>query len=206
MGRFKRHSPKGMGVINGQLMSFKDMANMAGITYQAATNRFLYLERIGRCDISLDDLFSHKQQDFDNSYCTVPESGCWLWVRAQTPDGYGAFREGKRKVLAHRHSLERIGINVPADSFVCHKCDTPSCVNPDHLYVGDARTNSADKVKRGRCRAGKWERNGSAKLTADQVKKILADNRVQHVIARDFGITQTHVSEIKNGKYWRGIA
>jgi predicted XRE-type DNA-binding protein len=42
-------------------------------------------------------------------------------------------------------------------------------------------------------------------LTAEQVKKILEDQRVQHVIAREFGITQPHVSEIKNGKYWRGI-
>ncbi len=178
---------------------------MTGITYQAVTNRFLYLERTGRRDICSDDLFSHKQQDFDNSYFPVTETGCWLWIRATTRHGYGTFRDGKRKFLAHRFSLERVGISVPSDSFVCHKCDTPSCVNPDHLYVGDARTNSEDKVKRGRCRAGKWERNGSAKLTAEQVKKILEDHMAQHVIAREFGITQPHVSEIKNGKYWRGI-
>lgn len=73
---------------------------------------------------------------FNDKIMTVPESGCWLWTGALTSRGYGAFYYSpKSSKLAHRVSLELLGIQLSSKDEVCHKCDTPSCVNPSHLFA-----------------------------------------------------------------------
>lgn len=85
-----------------------------------------------------------------------PNSGCWLWAGAMTGDGYGCVRPfgGKRNVRAHRFSLQLRGVDVAADAVVMHRCDTPACVNPDHLRVGTHADNIADKIAKGRSGPG----------------------------------------------------
>ena len=68
-----------------------------------------------------------------NNYIPVPESGCWLWLGAEKGNGYGNVKQGRRNTTAHRRSWEEHNGPIPKGMHVCHKCDTPSCVNPDHL-------------------------------------------------------------------------
>ncbi len=95
---------------------------------------------------------SMREVEFHTRYIPEPNSGCWLWDG--TPFGamgYGYFRY-KGSVVAHRASWRIHNGEIPSGIFVCHKCDNPACVNPDHLYLGTAKDNVRDREVRGRTR------------------------------------------------------
>ena len=74
---------------------------------------------------------------------------CWIWLAYKDKDGYGTFRVGDKKYRAHRISYFLSRGNVP-HLYVCHSCDNPSCVNPDHLWEGTNSENQLDCSKKGR--------------------------------------------------------
>lgn len=80
--------------------------------------------------------------------------GCWEWIGAKHPKGYGLFAVQRRNVPAHRYILRFLGVHIPSGYVVCHTCDNPSCVRPSHLLVGTHTDNHADRESKGRGRGG----------------------------------------------------
>jgi hypothetical protein len=145
-----------------------------------------------------------KQQDgltrFEAAYIPEPNSGCWLWLGPQTRGGYGAIRVDHVGFRAHRYSFQIHKGPIPDGLIVRHQCDTPECVNPDHLHLGTIADNAADAVARNRMPRG--ERCVRAKLTESAVASIRADRRVYTAIAAEHGVSPALVCLIKQGKLW----
>ena len=128
---------------------------------------------------------------------------CWEWQGASDADGYGFIkRKDGVQLRAHRVSFEIHHRNLEDGEMVCHDCDNPPCVNPAHLFAGNNSANMKDMCAKGRGADIQGEKNVSNKLTQDQVIVIICDPRRQREIAVDYGITQSHVSDIKLGKRW----
>ena len=78
------------------------------------------------------------------------QDGCWEWQGYRNPLGYGRMRKDGKKHLAHRISYTLFVGEIPEGKMLCHKCDNPSCVNPDHLFVGTNQDNVSDCIAKGR--------------------------------------------------------
>lgn len=126
-------------------------------------------------------------------------NGCWIWKGNRNQAGYGQFRIGRKggTVSVHRWSYEHYVGKIPPGMMVCHDCDNPSCVNPDHLYAGTAKDNSDDMRLRGR-RAKKYKFGSRIrKLTDDAVRAIRLATESPAEIAFKFGIAEATVHAIK---------
>lgn len=87
---------------------------------------------------------------FDASF--VRGEGCWNWVGRKYPSGYGRVSLGSSDYRAHRVSYAFHCEVDPGEKLVCHSCDNPACVNPDHLWLGTHRGNTQDMIRKGRSR------------------------------------------------------
>ena len=140
------------------------------------------------------------QRSFETKYIPEPNSGCWLWIGATNARGRGSVGlPGTRKtVTAHRLSYLLFRGPVPEGLHVCHICDMPLCVNPEHLVLGTHQDNMDQCKARGR--KAKGFRLPRTKLTLEQIAVIIADTRPQQMIADEYGIHNSYVSQLKSGK------
>lgn len=135
---------------------------------------------------------------------------CKPWDKYIRPNGYGEARVNGKTVKAHRLAYAKangISIDEISGLVIRHKCDNPCCVNPEHLEVGDMKDNSNDAVKRNRIAYG--ERQHSAKLNDNDVRgirKLIEDGISQREIAQRYGVAQSQIYSIKNGKTWRRVS
>jgi len=152
--------------------------------------------------------------------------GCWIWTGGRLQSGgYGHLHVGDREMRAHRFSWELHRGSIPEGLHVCHKCDNPPCVNPDHLFLGTDADNLADMRRKGRWHRGfpkgedHWSRRhpeaiprGSkhpqAKLTEDDVREIRraaeAGETALELAAR-FPVSRLHIYSILRRKTWRHV-
>lgn len=137
--------------------------------------------------------------------------GCWVWTAAHDKDMYGLFRiceNGKKiQMRAHIYSWQLYtGRPVPPSGQICHKCDHPYCVNPDHLFLGSTQDNTQDKVEKGR--QSKGENHGSAKLTELQVReiRILSTQGKRRIeLSKLYNVSSACISGIALYKEWKHI-
>lgn len=152
-------------------------------------------------------------QRFEEKYIPEPNSGCWIWIGGQYQSGYGNISINNKKQKAHRVSYEMHKGKIPEGMFVCHSCDNPLCVNPDHLWVGTAIDNNADRHAKGRSNGGTdgpkqpaiGAKNPNSKLTEKQVMEIYRDPRSYTKISKDYGVRHAAVWRIKKKKTWRHL-
>lgn len=99
--------------------------------------------------------------------------GCWEWLGRRQNNKYGSHTFYGRDWLAHRLAYQLLKGDVSPDLDVCHHCDNPICVNPDHLFLGTHLDNMRDMVRKGRLRVPKKWNSPHAKLTQEQRKAAI---------------------------------
>lgn len=133
---------------------------------------------------------------------------CWRWT-ANTDGRYGTLtvERGKSPVKAHRLSWQLVNGPIPKGLAVLHKCDNPSCVNPQHLFLGTQTDNMRDASRKGRIRTPglRGAAHPNSKLTRDQAREIFLRARAGEVhgrIAADYGISRDNVCVIAKRRSW----
>lgn len=137
-------------------------------------------------------------------------SGCWEWTAARS-QGYGYFSvklDGKWRMRQATHVSWLIHYSdIPHGMFVCHKCDNPGCVNPEHLFLGTPKDNMHDKMRKGRDYLSGMYAN--FKISADDVGRILelgTKGLTHSEIAAQFGVCRPTVTNILNRKTHKQVS
>jgi len=132
---------------------------------------------------------------------------CWTWTGQLRANGYGRASYYGHCTGAHRVAWQLThGPLMSSDVVVCHRCDNPSCVRPDHLFIGSSGDNVRDMVAKGRARVPHGEDSPKAKLTVAEVRSIrsrLSAGASRAALAGQHGVTITTIHRIARNEAWR---
>lgn len=136
-------------------------------------------------------------------FSVLMPSGCREWSKGVTDHHpYGRICIGGMVRYPHRSSYEIHVGPIPDGMEVCHRCDNPPCINPDHLFLGSMSDNQNDKFKKGRSRGG-------SKLSVAQVASIKAMIRAggrTSALAQEFDVHEETIRLIKVGRIWKHVS
>lgn len=128
------------------------------------------------------------------------DTGCWEWQGRRRPDGYGLLSVEGENLRVHRLMYECHNDTVLDErTFVCHHCDNPCCVNPEHLFAGTQKDNMVDRKNKGRVPKG--ESHSLTRLTDDDVsdiRRMAKDGVPRKVIRTKYGISQAYCCQLIN--------
>jgi hypothetical protein len=127
---------------------------------------------------------------------------CWEWTGATNGMGYGRLNRRGTFLAAHRFSYELANGSIPDGLSVCHRCDNPPCVRPDHLFLGSMQDNIRDSVAKRRS-VGRHGR--STRLSEDDVRNIrqrIAQGDTLYAIAQAFAVSWGAVYDIRRRRSW----
>lgn len=155
-----------------------------------------------------------KENNIDRFYNKIKKSkdnDCWIWTGwiMKNSLGYGGFYYKEKDTTAHRASYMIHKGDVPNGMCVCHTCDNPKCVNPDHLWLGTYQDNMDDMKRKKRHNCLKGEKVLKHKLKQSEVKVIRFAYKMgfsnQYQLSKLYNISQSVISEIINRKAWKHV-
>jgi len=197
----------------GENMSAYRIADVFGVSSHSV---YVALRRMGITrDAKVARGMSTKQDPqrrFLNKIRIVPETGCWEWEAKLMQSGYGGFYIDGKTTTAHRAGWILFKGDVPKTIEVCHKCDNPKCVNPDHMFLGTHEENMKDAWRKERFSNRKIQRGeevGTSKLTNNDVLEIRklhsGDNKTMGEIAAIFDVTKGTIWKVLSGRSWKHV-
>lgn len=178
---------------------------MSRITHTAAAP-----DTLGRKPRGID-LTGYATEEFADRFWSKvdPTGDCWLWTAYCKPQGYGQFTLRKGQFYgAHTISYALAKGPVLPGQVVCHHCDNPPCVNPDHLFLGTQQDNVRDMFKKGRAPRTHGTDRHNARLTESAVKEIknaVERRGLQTELANFYGVSTTTIRKIRAGQKWSHI-
>lgn len=138
------------------------------------------------------------------------ETPCWLWTASKDGKGYGAFKAGGKQFIAHRMSWMILHGLITPGFCGCHRCDTPTCVNPAHIFLGTHADNVRDRDYKKRANPVRGTSHGRAILTEAKVIDIRARYAAGGISQRElsalFGVSREAISVIIRRVKWKHVA
>lgn len=137
--------------------------------------------------------------------------GCWLWTGTVNHKGYGYITDkpSRTRWSVHRLSYVMAFGPIPEGRSVCHRCDTPACVRPEHLWLGSAADNTADMMAKGRHRRIHGEAlrlDGLTECTVREIRARYAAGGVSHqALADQYGVAKSTISHVLSRRTWRDV-
>lgn len=157
-------------------------------------------------DLSLD---WELVKDFLFNKVVEDENDCWNW-QGKKVRGYGKLIIAGRSYFAHRLSYWLMTGDIPDGLLICHRCDNPACINPEHLFLGTQQDNVADMMQKKRGHFARINQKGvknlNAKLSLEEVRQIRSKRKEgwrTTDLARLYNVSGSMILGIVSGKYWK---
>lgn len=174
--------------------------------------RLLIRGSVNDCGSKIVDI-GNEVERFHKKYLVNEQTGCWIWTGGTRRNSKGVeygrhWLDVGKSEGAHRFSYflkygRSLTNNKSTQCYICHHCDTPLCVNPEHLFLSDHRGNMRDMVEKGRSCKTCGQDKASSKLLniqAEQIRGLLLPNGD---IANIYKVSRTTIFRIKNGMSYK---
>lgn len=138
----------------------------------------------------------------------INKNGCHEFTGSKNEYGYGRIHKDKKLVFVHREVYEKVHGYILKGMVVMHSCDNPACINPEHLSANYQSENIKDMIEKGRNVNKSGSRHGMAKLTESDIpiiRKRLVNGETCVAIAKDYGVSDNNIRNIKKGRNWTHV-